>query len=342
MILDTFFATAYNIFQQAVCRPVVCKYLIGECPVHLYFANQILVSIITPAIKHLATQLNESESPLRICIWDSVSTGMPVPVLPWKLDHRARRHRISSGNDSRYHMTFDAGTGVINLLDKQQRLALCWMHDARQLPAYEISAPLLKILHGWMPSRGRQVVHAAAVGTPTGGVLLAGRGGAGKSTTALACLDSELLYVSDDYCLLALKPAPYAYSLYNSGKLDAASLQRLPHLASYVRHDVSANNEKAVLFLHEHCPKKVITGFPLRAILLPCISNQAKTSLRRASPAEGLRALAPSTLFQLTGTETNSLRNMAELMRLIPCYYLELGNQMNLIPEVIEQLIAEV
>lgn len=38
---------------------------------------------------------------------------------------------------------------------------------------------------------GWQVVHAAALGTETGGVLLVGNTGAGKSTTALAMLEQR-------------------------------------------------------------------------------------------------------------------------------------------------------
>jgi hypothetical protein len=45
---------------------------------------------------------------------------------------------------------------------------------------------------------------------------VAGKGGSGKSTTALACLDSPLVYASDHYCSLTNEPAPYVYSLYDS------------------------------------------------------------------------------------------------------------------------------
>ena len=42
-----------------------------------------------------------------------------------------------------------------------------------------------------MSDRNLQYVHAGAVGNKNGGILLVGKGGSGKSSTALACLKSD-------------------------------------------------------------------------------------------------------------------------------------------------------
>ena len=98
--------------------------------------------------------------------------------------------------------------------------------------------------------------------------LFEGDVGSGKSTIALACLDSELVFVGDDHCLLATNPAPpYAYSLYNSAKVDADQIQGFPHLVSAISNAVHADTEKVLLFLHQHYPEKTAEGFPIRAIL---------------------------------------------------------------------------
>jgi hypothetical protein len=57
------------------------------------------------------------------------------------------------------------------------------------------------------------------------------------------------------------------------------------------------------------------------------------------SPVEALKALAPSTLFQLIGASQKDLRAMAELVRKVPCYRLELGTDLAAIPRAIEQLL---
>ena len=65
----------------------------------------------------------------------------------------------------------------------------------------------------WARGEDKLMVHAACVGVNGRGVLIAGRGGAGKSTLSTSCLLSGLEFVSDDYTLLT-----------GSGPLDAMPL----------------------------------------------------------------------------------------------------------------------
>ena len=98
------------------------------------------------------------------------------------------------------------------------------------LPYWETAAPFRILFHWWSQSFGGQISHAAAVGRDGKGVLLAGRGGSGKSTTAICCVDAGMEYVGDDYVLLTRTPTPTAHSLYNSAKIHTAFLrQALPH-----------------------------------------------------------------------------------------------------------------
>lgn len=237
-------------------------------------------------------------------------------------------------------MYFYMGDNVL-MMDSKSALAIFWIRDARQLPYYESGAPLRTLLHWWLSNHGRQFVHAAAVGTAKAGVLLAGKGGSGKSTTVLACLDSPLVYASDDYCLLTTEPAPYVYSLYSSAKLDADNIHRLPHLASAISNADRLDTEKALLFLHEHCPEKIVSGFPVRAILLPRVTGRPGTTLTPASPITALKALAPSTLFQLPGAGHSAFQVMSKFVKQVPCYHLELGTDLAQIPEVILGLLSK-
>ena len=81
-----------------------------------------------------------------------------------------------------------------------------------------------------------------------GGVLLAGKGGSGKSTTALTCLNSELQYVSDDYCVVVAQPSPFAYNLYCTAKVRADNTHRVPHLMPTVSNGNRLGDEKALFF----------------------------------------------------------------------------------------------
>lgn len=74
-------------------------------------------------------------------------------------------------------------------------------------------------------------------------------------------------------------------------------------------------------------------------VLVPRIVGGLSTTAVPISPIEALKALAPSTLFQLIGAGQKDFRAMAELVRTVPCYRLELGTDLAAIPRAIEELL---
>ena len=337
-----FFETVHRAFQQAeqfAGGSLDRFYSMGGYTIRLRFAGSALVSGITPALEHLAV-VPSPTSDLTICMCDSTSTGINMPPPLWPADVYVARGDIKGYSGGDIQIAFYIGPKILNVLDNKQNLAFYWIRDGYQLPYYESGSPLRIILHWWMRNHGRQYVHAGAVGTVAGGVLLAGKGGSGKSTTALACLDSPLVYASDDYCLLTNKPVPYVYSLYNSAKLDADNIHRLPYLVSFISNSDRLHEEKALLFLHKHYPDKVATGFPIQAILLPRVTERPETTLTPASPIASLKALAPNTIFQLPGAGQAAFQTLAQFVRQVPRYYLEVGTNVSQIPDVILGLLS--
>jgi hypothetical protein len=244
------------------------------------------------------------------------------------------------GNE-RILVAYNWEANAMTLLDKKMNLAMYWTHDCRRLPSYEVSAPLRTALHWWLNQFGLQFVHSGAVGNSRGGVLLSGRGGVGKSTTSLACLNADLHYVSDDYCLIAADPEPYAYSIYNTAKLHPDTVRQM----SSVRPAISArrfdDTDKAVLFLNPYFAEKIITGFPIRAILLPMITDSRVTTVTHTSSGDALKALALSTMSQLAYAGQSTLSIMQKVVHAVPCYYLHLGRDLAEIPGVIAELLRE-
>ena len=99
--------------------------------------------------------------------------------------------------------------------------------------------------------------------------------------------------------------------------------------------------EKALIFLEDHYPDKLTTGFPIRAILVPRITGLPETRLTKSSPAAGLRALAPSTIFQLPGARNDDFQNLIGIVKQVPSYDLELGTDLDRIPNAISGLLSE-
>jgi hypothetical protein len=336
-----FFDAIYERYKQAeaACGGAVDRYYcVAGFTVRLRLAGTTLLPYMTRALAHLATEPC-TEPALTVCLWDSDSTNIVMPPPPWQGDDYREGGEIRGFIDDRIHTIFQIGANALSLLDRQRNLGIYWVKTATEIPYYERSAPLRAIFHLWMSQRGIQLIHAGAVGLPSGGVLLVGKGGAGKSTTALACLNSALFYASDDYCLLAPEPTPTVFSLYSSGKKNADDVGRLPFLQVHISNPDRLATEKAVYFLHDNFSDKLLPSFPLKAILIPRLGGKPEKILQPASSATGLAALAPSTIFQLPGAGKAAFQAMAKIVRQVNCYYLNLGSDMAQISEVILKLL---
>ena len=338
-----FFQKLYQTFQkaeEAAGSPIERSYSIGGFSIKLRFAGRAMVSLLTPALRHLESQ-STTDPALTICLWDSVSTGTDMPSPPWLQEDYLARGEIRGYNDDQMYTNFNLGSGILNMLDIRQNKAFYWIRDARKLPYYECGAPLLTVLNWWMGRHGRQIIHAGAVGTPQGGLLLVGKGGSGKSLTALTCLDSQLLYAGDDYCLITTNSKPFVYSLFCTGKVNPTDTKKLSFLDGALSNAERFDSEKALFILQGRFSEKLITGFPIKALLLPRITGLSETRLKRTSASAGLTALAPSTIFQLPGAGSNVLQTLSFLVKQVPTYILEVGIDMTQIKKTVEDFLAE-
>jgi hypothetical protein len=200
------------------------------------------------------------------------------------------------------------------------------MKDADRCPYWELAAPLRTIFHWWCSRRNQQLIHGAAVGTLQGAILLTGKGGSGKSTTALSALLSGMDYMGDDYVLCELDGnIARIHSLFNTAKLDDCSLRYLPELQSKLHNTDRRHDEKAVVFTHEHFPRQVCRSRVLHAIVIPRVTSSASSRISPLKAVSAYLALSPTTVFQLPGAKQAALTFLKQLVERLPCYQLELG-----------------
>lgn len=315
-------------------------YSIANRVIRLDFAGEALAPKLTPALAHLASGPSNNLS-LTVCLWDKTSAHFELPPTPWHFEDCCKAQKIMVYNNDHLSMVFNTNDQAFSMLDSSANLAVFHVPDARTIPYYESGAPLRLVFNWWAGKHDLQMVHAAAVGTASGGVLLVGKGGSGKSTTALTCLHAGMNYAGDDYVLVSASPSPSVHSIYNSAKINADNLGRLPFLREVVSNADKLASEKALVYLHKYHPERVKKSFPLKAVLLPCVTGGQSSRLKKTSPSQALAALAPSTIFQLPGSGTKALRTMARLVETLPCYVLELGSDLRMIPRVITELLLK-
>ncbi|MGD0000491.1 MAG: serine kinase [Bryobacteraceae bacterium] len=338
---EEFFTAVRRRFEAAAERAGVIerRFQIGDRVALLRFAGAALEELLTPALAHIPAPA-EAEPELTICLFDTRSTGVAPPPPPWGADAYGVRGEIAGFNTTRLRTVYQPGSDILLMLDHQRGEAFYWISDDRKVPYWERSFPLRTIFHWWFEKLPLQPVHAAAVGLSSGGVLITGASGSGKSTAALACLDSDLQFAGDDYVLVRHGPEPHVYSLYGTAKVEVENLARFPRLRAAVSNESRLDTEKALVFVSRFAPGKLIGGFPIRALLVSRITGRQDTVLRRATSAEGFRALAPTTLSHLPGAEREAFRKLSALVREVPVYTLEAGTDLPQIPRRILEFLS--
>lgn len=327
-------------------------YRFGPCTARLRFAGPSLLDAFGPAIDHL---LVDDDAPVDVSIdlWDSTSTGAPLSPLIEYLRQRigydhyqflTPRHEILRIDNERVPATLDQWSGALSVYDRIASHGVYWVDSADDVPYFERAAPLRTMLSWALSDRGLQSVHAAAVGSADGGVLLAGRGGSGKSSTALRCLESGMGHLADDYCLVGVDDADgtvAAHSLYAVAKLDGvADLQRMPTFLPHIANPQAAGDQKLLMYLADGFGDRLVRSFPVRAVLVPRVTDADDTSLEPIGAAAALRALGPTTLLQRPGAGEEALRAMSAVVRGVPCFELRLGRISEQIPRVIGDLLS--
>lgn len=335
-----FFDLAYNHFQESLLQKeeIVSYYQLAGLTFCLKFAGSAMVDALTRAIKHLEiSPLKRCD--LTICLFDSKSTKTPCIAFPWSHHYYDIRGEVIQYNCDRIYTVVDIHTKVLNLFDKEQGLAIYWIHDAKDLPWWIGGSPLQLILHWWMRGHGYQLTHAAAVGFLEGGVLLAGKSGSGKSTTTLACMRAGMHYVSEDYCLIGDLPDMWTYCVYNSAKIEEETLQWFPELKSHISNTERLPREKAFLFHHQFQPEKILPKCPLKALVSLKIEEAQDSYLEPIDTYQAVTALSTSTLWQLTHTGPSAFCHLKRIAESLPCYLLHLGSDLMQAPKLIESLL---
>jgi len=271
---------------------------------------------------------------LTIRAWDDTSTGTAFADRPWCGRENAEPREILLHESGSLRVLCNPMTGVLSALDTAGGEAIWWTADADTVPLPERAAPFRTILQWWMAEHGCLLVHAAAVGRRATGVLLAGGERAGKSTTAWLCLRHGLRIAGDDYVAIAQSPPDQVHSLYSSLKLDRQRAAAVGSPAGAAEDDGTADG-KTVYFLAGSHADRLAASLELGAVLLPRIGGGPVTTIRRATAAEGLRTLAPTTLYLQPGGRRAAFEVLAGLLRRVPCHVLELGEDLDAVaPEV--------
>jgi len=324
--IDRFVSDTLDAFDTAHSNGDSCLRHAGlaEHHVRIRYTAPELADRFGATLGHLVVDSSEAsiDAPidLDICCWDRSVTNVRAPAPPWSPDDHLRDGRIRGLTDGPVRATFDPTARVLSLYDRDRRVAVFHAADAELVPRWMDRAPFRTVLTWWAADRGLALLHASAVATSAGAVVLAGTSGAGKSTTALRCLVAGLDLLGDDACLVGCAPDPTVHSVYRFAKIDTPLGEALEPPLTRAMPWITDE------FVVDPGPRHRASA-PLRAILLPRIVGGTDSRVVPVGRTEALRILGPTTLMEGGAPSAGALRAIVDLARRVPAFRLELGTE---------------
>lgn len=181
--------------------------------------------------------------------------------------------------------------------------------------------------------------HAAGISVGAEGVILTAKGGSGKSTSSLACIQHGLNYAGDDFLLVDSKDCT-AYSLYNVAKLELQQFEMFKELKPFIENLESTPKEKGQVFLPKIYPDQICNQFKIKALLIPVFSKEKDTSVFKCAKSDAIKALVPSSIWIMRGSPLSANKMIAFINKL-DCFTLSTGTDLKQIPEKIKEVIYE-
>jgi len=323
----------------------------------LRYAGEPLREALLAPFDHLACR-EAGDPDLMISLFDTASTGVAPPPPPWEpIAAEPGANPVVRLRSERACVLAAAGSRALTAALPAEGVAVFHLPDAAAIPASERAAPIREALQLLMAARGRLMIHAGAVGSGGRGVLLVGRGGSGKSTLALSCALAGMEIVADDYVLL--DPASLAvHAMQSTAKLTEDSVARLGIPTGAIDaagfEPTFEGPAKALVDVRGLAPGCLSRRLEIRAVVAPAVSlpqttyngvesrlGEAEPVFRAISAAQGLRAVAPSTIIQSGFGGEGSLAALADLVRRVPSYALELSPDPVANAAAVDRLVGE-
>lgn len=322
---------------------VSLSFNIAGSRVQFRFAGSGLADAFTLAFSHLAIA-DDGPADLEIKLWDCAATGIARPISDLRHMFAETTH-YGDGLVARAPQWMGYQTPrLASILSLSHRVIVGCVTDAADLSFFEIGKPLQPLMFHWHVGRDVLPIHAALVAQGGRGLLLGGKGGSGKSTTALVCAHGGFDFLGDDYVGLAAGEdgSRRGHSFYASAWLEADHSARLPWIASSRLPGKDSGERKTGFLIDALLRKNMCAETEITAIAIPCVSDASAASATPITPAEAMLRLAPSSILQIPFLDTSrAMASLAGLVRDLPCYRLNVGRDLTSILSCVDQILTK-
>lgn len=316
-------------------------YAVGGKTIRLRVLGAALADQIDRPLQQLrVTPADNCDPAMRIDVWDSQAIG-GSPYLGELQDPAGPYGQVTLSQDGRYcgeqrdHSALWLDRAGGHIVGCYAGLAACDLDERAR--------PFNRYFAIWLAPQGIQSIHAGLVSQDRNGLLFVGSGGTGKTTSSISSFLAGFGYLGDDFVGIEQRPDGQfkGHGLYSSCLVNNEHVKRFPALSGKALPSHHAHDEKSVVYLAALGIAQMKHEAPVSGIVMPRIVGSGKTGFRRARKAETLLRMAPSSIMSLPIVVENALDRLSSLVEAVPCFWLDLGGDINDIPTVVGRIFDE-
>lgn len=302
----------------------------------LWFSSAELANLYESRL--VARPRSSDRRPVAIHLLDATRAGWARPATweegAWFASREFDTVLAASGLRGIYHdapswQFFDPGSGIgVHTLPGPLGVA-----------PWEPGSPLRLFLHWSHAVAGMRLTHAATLASGGNGALIVGASGSGKSGTTLAGLLNGLQSAGDDYVVVEPGDRITAHAIYRVFKQGEDGLRRAGLGVADIGSPTRNWHGKYEFDAARLAPMNFVDQIDIRAVLVPEIAHQARTTIEPVPASKAAMALAPSAVFQLAGDMDEGFRFFSQLARRLPAFRVLLSENPAEIADAIAKLL---
>jgi hypothetical protein len=213
----------------------------------------------------------------------------------------------------------------IYIIDRLNHRLLVWVPSYESFPYWAKATPF-RIPFSWIALENNgEMVHSAAIELDGYGVLFAGNGGRGKTTTALNAALEGAKILGEDF-ILYMNGSVFA--VYTNAKIHPGT--HLDYLISKgLQVPTAIANQKSIVKLHDQ-PFLMVKNFEPAILYFPGIPDTVSPNeIVKISKATALREFAGPSFIGLQGAGAQSMSWHANLVRTLDTWSLPMTGQLD-------------
>lgn len=317
-------------------KPLTLDLKIASVAIQLKATNPSLLSIFSSAIEHHRVACGHPKILIRL--WSAADAAIERPRMPEAIRQRVIRRCKDLAPGEPHLIDFDPGGRMITVINPDIAQVNVCLSSIKYLPNWERAAPLRSALNWILNQQDIHILHAAAVSDTSGGALLLGAGGAGKSSAALRCYQAGMTYLGDDLCAIQACSTPRVFNVYGTAKTVWSDLEKFQDLQTLLISQ--PGSLKAIYALNKAPTNTIGASSDLRVLLLLDRSLPVGT-VRRGNPAKAVATAASSTASFLPSSGQPMLSALADIARRLPVLSVSLGEEPQQAAALVRRAIRE-